>query len=69
LKISKMAKMGAAGLVAFCAASFVADKMGLGTSLAQIAGFIGGFTGSLAASPRAKKPASDEEQRRKPPGG
>lgn len=48
--MSKLSKMGAAGLVAFCAASFVADKLGAGTSLAQLAGFMGGFAGSLVAS-------------------
>ena len=50
MKVSRIAKVAAASLVGFCAVSLAADKVNVAPMLSQLAGFVGAFFGSLAAS-------------------
>lgn len=50
MKVSRIAKVAAASLVGFCAVSLAADKVNAAPMLSQLAGFVGAFFGSLAAS-------------------
>ena len=50
MKVSRIAKVAGASLVGFCAVSLAADKVNVAPMLSQLAGFVGAFFGSLAAS-------------------
>jgi hypothetical protein len=58
VKISRMAKIGGASLIGFCAVSLSADKvMNLTPMVSQLAGFVGAFLGSIAAQRRRTSPS------------
>jgi hypothetical protein len=52
---SKFSKIAGIGFVGFCAASLLADKVNLTPAMSQMAGFAGGFLGSLVGSWRAAR--------------
>jgi hypothetical protein len=67
MTVSRITKVAGASLVGFLAISVAADKLNAAASAAQVAGFVGAFLGSLAATRRTRKdaePPTNERQRR-----
>ncbi len=54
MTVSRITKVAGASLAGFVAISVAADKVNAAPNVAQIAGFIGAFLGSLVASKRQK---------------
>jgi hypothetical protein len=63
MTVKRITKVAGAGLVGFLAISVAADKMNAAQHVAQIAGFVGAFLGSLAAG-RQQQPPQDPNDAR-----
>jgi hypothetical protein len=63
VKPTRIAKIAGVSFAGFVAAAFLADKINLGQSAAQISGFAGAFIGTMMARRRDSRQAAREERR------
>ena len=62
MTVSRITKVAGASLVGFVAITLAADKANVTPVVSQVAGFLGAFVGSLAASRRSGNTSADESK-------
>lgn len=72
MNVSRISKVAGVGVAGFIVAAGVADRLNIAPNLAQVAGFVGAFVGSLVANRRtavrAESPAEKPDDINQPKG-